>query len=494
MTAIAQALAQGYGGEEIIKYLKRAFPKMAPSIAKATANGYGADQILKYVSRLLEDEKPTKGLSPHEIEKGNQERTNKLGKQILGSAATGLGLSAFAKNVPNIIKGAQQAIGTPSLQLPNSGTSVGSNIGPKPMAGAPITPPPINASSPVAPGTPIQPQAVQPVQPPQQNAPNVDSSQIIADMGIGSQVKNLAEAGNDPEAIATAVGISLKPNQKKWLEEQIKAGTAKSLPEMISDFLSNPSSNEKKSPEIAENMQKQAQNSKVERINTENGGYYEGPNFEQTGTAKKLKKIEEEKPIEKGSIVATPSGESGTIKSLRNKEALIDEDGKLHKVKKEDLVQIPENIRNQNFEEILDKYFHQFPEEGEGSLSDNLSGASYSPGHGIFPSQTLVSFIDSPHKIYLYENVEPELFDTISEGTGTTKTSGGTGLPGKYRVGLFDSRGGPFQKVRENPEKYPFTVFNVEYSMFGDLAQTLKQRRLRKKREDREKQKRNKSS
>jgi hypothetical protein len=445
MTAIAQALAQGYGGEEILKYLKRAFPKMAPSIAKATANGYGADQILKYVSRLLEDEKPAKGGSPHEIERENQERTNKLGKQIITSAATGLGLSAFAKNVPNIIRGAQQAIGAAPLTLP--GTSAASHIGPKPMGGAPITPPPVNASSPIAPGSPIQPQAAQPVQPsptPQQNAPPVDSAQVIQDMGIGAQVRNLAQAGNDPEAIATAVSVSLKPHQKKWLEQQLKEGNAKPLPEMIADFLSNPSNQEKKSPENAENVQKQAQNapnegedlSKMSHVDIQRKfkvGYGEAVRMKKAAMGGK----EENKPIEKGSIVATPDGEVVDIKDIRKTEALADEDGKLHKLKIGDL-KLPDEKIQQTVARLL-----EIPEVEKSSI---INYWSYDPED----KELFLMFHNG--ETYKYLEVPEELEEELLESSTAPKTKGQNEF-GAWSQEDPQSRGATFiNKLIANPK------------------------------------------
>jgi hypothetical protein len=172
------------------------------------------------------------------------------------------------------------------------------------------------------------------------------------------------------------------------------------------------------------------------------------------------------------------TGDLGTIKSERNGKALFDVEGKLHEVKKDDLIELPENIKNKDYESIAKSYFDTFPKEGEGSLSDALSVMAYDP-----ESRTLVaSFPDSPHSIYSYENVEPELYEEIISASTAPKTSGGTGLPGTWDVNVADSRGSPFKKISSNKDKYPFKKLTVGYNMWGNLANTLKEMRKQQRR------------
>lgn len=336
MTPILQAAAQGYSSQQILRYLQNAFPKLTPKILQATANGYSVDQILKFVNKLMESETFSPNTTPHEIEAANQKKYNEYGKKILGTAATGIGLTNFARQLPRLVQtlGSNLGVGTSAI----GGTQP--NIGPQPMANAPVQP-----NAPTNPQTNppnLNTQGIQPQQqsisqttqtiPTQTSANPQQSVSLIEQMGIGPQIQTLHAAGNNLEGISAAVGVTMKPNQRKWLDEQIKAGNAKSLPDMIGDYLGQTvtpnqptqAANEKISPEIAENVQKQP--------------------------------IQQPKPKgkpQKGELVATPSGEVGTLKDVKNKEGLIDEDGKLHKVKLSDL-QAPGETEVEVVERLLE--------------------------------------------------------------------------------------------------------------------------------------------
>lgn len=468
--SLMSALAQGYSSSQIIKWLSTNSKKFSKQIKSALSQGYTDDQILTYLTKGKhashgERNKMLGGMT--EGEKGARifnvptdwSKVKQVG-ELAATAATGYGIAKAAPAAVQGIKGL----------FKGQNPFLAPNIGPKPMANAPTQAPQVApASQATIPTHPVssqtnnaqaaQPAQSQPPNPqPQSQIPPQQSIQIIGQLGVADQIKNLQKTGNTPEAIATAVSVSMKPNQKKWLEEQMKAGTAKSLPEMVDDFMSQApqeiqQAGEQNAPSTQENVQK------IEEI---------------------------EKPLSKGETVSSISGKTGQLQSIREKEALVkDDDGKLHKVKVEDLVAIPDEIKNKDYHSIAQEYISTFPEEGKGSLSDALSVMAYDPQK----NELIAAFPDNPTKMWRYSNVEPELYEEIISASTAPKTSGGTGIPGTWNVNTADSRGSPFRKISQNKEKYPFTTFEVGYNMFGPLAQAIKEMRKQKRKSDNERKK-----
>jgi len=53
MTPIESALEQGHSEEDILSYLKKAFPKIVPKILKAQNTGYSVSNILNFLSTSM---------------------------------------------------------------------------------------------------------------------------------------------------------------------------------------------------------------------------------------------------------------------------------------------------------------------------------------------------------------------------------------------------------------------------------------------------------
>ena len=102
MTPIVEAASEGYSGEDILKFMGKYFPKIAPRISQARNFGYTTDQILKYVN-TLQEEGFGEFETPNEIEAKHHEKLNQRAKKILGTAATAAGTAAFVSKLPGLV-------------------------------------------------------------------------------------------------------------------------------------------------------------------------------------------------------------------------------------------------------------------------------------------------------------------------------------------------------------------------------------------------------
>jgi KTSC domain-containing protein len=427
---LMSALAQGFNAKQILDWLMNNHKKIGKHIRSAKSQGYNDDQILTYLTKGQhashgERNEMLGGMT--EQEKGarifNQGTDwNKLAKGV-GTAAT-LATGAYGL-----------ARGIPALARSGVGQNILSRFGMGARQQQPNIPP-STVTTPTSPQGNISPTNAQPVA--QSSNPNIQQSQptqaaqspqvqnqpsstpinknvsvdIIQQMELENKVKNLASAGNSPEAIAAAINISLKPHQKKFLEEKIKSAQAKPLKETIEDYLSlegqnisNNKANEKKTSELGDLLHEN-----VEKPS----------NFP-----------------EKGSFVATPDGNVGYIKDIKKTEALIDEDGKIHKLKIKDL-KMPDETVVQTVTRLL-----EMPEIDKSSI---INYWSYDPED----KELFLMFHNG--ETYKYLDVPEELEQELSEAAISPKTKG------KNEFGAWSqedplSRGATFiQKLIAHPK------------------------------------------
>jgi preprotein translocase subunit YajC len=473
MTPILQAAAQGYSPNEILKYIAKLFPKVAPKIAQATASGYTIDQTLKYINRLMEEDKIPKGLTSHEIEALHTKKYNELSKKILGTAATAVGSTAFVKNLPKLLQAGASAL----------------NIGPQPMGGAPIQPAqasaqpaqPLNAGGTAqnAPQQPNQPQPAQPQASPAITQVTGNSTQIINSMGIAPQIQNLAEAGNTPEAIATAVGVSLKPNQRKWLDDQIKEGKSKALPDLVADFLSesNPQQNPQQNPVTSQRNENSTASQPQEAV----------PEQAILEQKQSLISAEDWKKKMKGESVITPSGQYGQVESIREKEALVkDENGKLHKVEADDLISSP--LPEKDLADLYDDLIKGIEGHTEEEVSKMANWAGYDP------TTNTLAFLPHDGALYTYENLNPEDVAELTNILSTRKTTGENFI-GVWKEGTKSPIGAAMSKLIQKLQKESggkgkeySHKFQTVYSALEPAIKAAKNRHRERKKNERKKQ------
>lgn len=390
MNPIAQGLALGYTASQILSFLSRAFPNMAPRIQKAQKAGYAAEEIVKFIEKASQGAEYPENATQYEIHKINERRDSALTKGAIKLAAGSFAIPAIARS--GVGQGIMQQIGLTPKPAPTVGQPVSAQ--PSGVAQSAIqgnaAQPQLQAQTPLSPNIGLQspqvPQATSPQSVPTtpQQPPTVDSKAILAQMGIEENTRNLLSKGMSPEDAGAVVDKFLKPHQKKWLDEQVKAGKAKPLVEMVKDYAAQP-------------QQPSEQTSPVAPQSPEMASSMSEAQLEQKA-----------KPV-KGDIVATPDGIVGNLKDIKQKEALVEADGKLHKVKVDELEQPDEDIV-QSVANLL-----KIPEIDRSSI---ISYWAYDPED----QQLFVQFHNG--ETYKYKEVPEETISALAEAMGIPKTEG----------------------------------------------------------------------
>lgn len=407
---LMSAITQGFNAKQIINWLVSNNKKLSKHIKSAKSQGYDDDQILTYLTKgkyashgqrnqmlsgMTEQEKGTRIL--------NQPTDLSTVKKGIGAA------SALAGGAYGIARG------LPALARSTVGQNIMRRFGMQPPPAAPVNPSPLpnqplggvptaqavpqQAAQPVAP-SPVQPQQAQATPQPSPITPE-SSINLVEQMGIGERIKTLKKAGNTPEAITTAISVSLKPHQKKFLEDQVKAGKAKNLPEIINDYLNKPET------EVAGEKDIETQ----------------------------VPKVEPQKAL-KGDTVITSDGEIAELKSIRDKDALIDKNGKIEKVKASDLESLTQKYKDVSFDvSTVPESERSAPLYGISANRDNTSLTIE-----FFPKDSYDADIEYEYFRKDGKPFEEDLLKRLREGLDIPVTSG-VEWAGFWNSEKADSRG-----------------------------------------------------
>lgn len=306
---IAKALSSGFTSKQVIDYILKKFPNHSDKIKNAMTAGFTTDQILKFLSggrkalasiESNEKEGATEFQQTRNRDIGRREKINERGAQagaLLGtSIAAPMAASALKHALPTNLssmipaltgQSPQQTQQTQSSQPPNS------PVNPAP---ANIPQPPVNQSAPIV----AQPSNIQ------QSKGISNPKEYLEKKGVLQAVNESLKRGNNPEQVAAELGIK-------------RSGNTKIDPELLQNI-----------EEYAKTAQEQPQ--------------------ERTAMEPSSQKPDEVQPkaetpkIEKNSVVSSPQG-VGEVKEIRNGQAIVDVDGKLHKVKEEELESEPEEVK-----------------------------------------------------------------------------------------------------------------------------------------------------
>jgi hypothetical protein len=433
---IGSFLSAGYSAQQVLQMLDKTFPNIARGAKSALQLGRTAEDIVRLLSKLKVndlkkiDKNAEKLDFTTPLERANKAARSQEQNPIYEGAKDVAKLGALAagtfgaakliqglnpKQFPQVEQNPYESTIQPSTAIPQENltlptgqsvpvSSLQNNIGPKPMSNAPVQPSQPNSLS--QPTTATQPETnniSEPTQPNSSSSPE-QSVSLIEQMGIGPQIQTLHSAGNNPEAISAAIGTTMKPHQRKWLDEQIKAGKAKPLPDLITDYISQFAANATASPQSETESQKQPEQPKL-------------------------------KP-QKGEFVSSAEGHIGELKDIRDKEALIESEGKIHKVKASDLESLTNKYKDVHFD------VSSVPEEDRSapllSISPNRDKTSITIEY--FPKNST-----KPTEEYEYFRKDGKPFDQgilerLREGVDIPVTSG-VEWAGFWNATRGDSRG-----------------------------------------------------
>ena len=410
---ITKALSRGFTSKQIIDYLLKKFPNHSDKIKEALAAGFTVDQVVKYLGggkKALNQMAPISSTETgvnSEFAQIRQKQTekNKAENQVVtagaaGLAGAGLGASmassALTRAVPSNLLG--YIPGTRPGPQSNPLTSQ-SPMGPGPNSPGinvmPQAPKPPMAASPNQPTPQSIPRPPQPIQPQRDVNKSVD---IIKSTGHEATVKNLLEGGLSPTDIKDTLGQIMGKKKLKELEKETGG-----IEQAIEDYASTIVQKLQETPlETAEIPNEQSTTDLLPKP-TE---FVEEP-------------IEEEKPkpIAKKETVATPQG-IGQIKEIRNGKALVEVDGKLHKVEESDLVQSP--LPMEELADLHDNLIKGIEQHTGKEVSKNVEWAGYDPKLNELAYKPW----SGGGKVYIYSDISPEDKDELLSILAERKTSG----------------------------------------------------------------------
>jgi hypothetical protein len=513
-SALAAAFSQGFTSEQVIQYLVRHSPKYAKKIAKASGVGYTPSQILRYITKDNPRERAATTEYEETRNKDQKNRTN-ANKAVIGGSiaavaaplAASAGTTALSRALPQTLQHL-----APQIQSAMGNDASNPNMSSAPTA--PITPqtssnqsvsqqPPSNLGN-----ANIQQETN--IAQPEIKSNIVETLWNNLEKGVGKSfgfesdaflkiAKRMKSTGSirSKEDFQRFFNIfDQKKNEGKNLPEALREASAEYDTQRLAADVMDPSVNElRATPEQLKEIY-----SKNEKKALDGESAFDVHKRLKIGYADAAKLIEErdkvndevksqdklkdtklvdepsQEPIkiEKNSVVSSPNG-IGEVKEVRNGQALVEVDGKLHKVKEEDLEGEPEDL-----EEAVRHIMDSTPESMKSTAMESSIHVSLPTGQDLM----LVKFYDGKWAWYL--DIPESLYSDIATGIYEPKTAAKTGIA-QYKPGVIDSRGAGFQsEIVQNPkyaknekEKtwgYASTKYNALAKIQGILNKLSKER------------------
>lgn len=449
---IANALMAGYSIAQALGFLTNNFPNIGKRIKDAQKLGYDVNQIIKTFSNMsiddlesFENSQEIKTKNPWiDSDKVQQERSassqiKKNLPKIAGLVAAPLAAygvyralkggfpSPPSQNIPQLPGGMPPGPNSPGVTVLNTPTS-------PPMPGSPVNPPPVVPQSPgqmATPATPM-PQGITPGQQIQQNVQAPLNSALNA-VG-GEQISQASQAIPDQPITPP---IPLFEQLMNGVDiESLDEGTQQQLRflSMISDQLESQG-------KTLDDVQFKNLKKKIDKLLEGKGGVV----LEEV--SRRLPKPEiNPTTIEKSSIVSTPSG-VGEVKSISGDNAIVDIDGKAHKIKSSEIE--PSIFTD---DDVADAYDHIIKVIPEAHRSGFIQWAGYDEDRNV------LGFIPRGGKYEELHNITPEEAKMIKEGKGVARTSG------ENKEGLWvtgeDTRGGVISQIIWDRKKKEDSLFS----------------------------------
>lgn len=465
---IEQALLAGFGEEKILQFIGTRIPQLAKGINKAKENGIDPAKILRFLSysnpkkaskEQIEKQKTTNDqyLSKVGIQT-KQERNDKRNRSLALTLGIGAGLLGTLSEeqpeeqsaaLPISNKGKPKPLAKSHIQSLQAQSSNQNLPSPMDLFSSQAQQPPINPNN--IPQQQVNPQQNKSIlsrenlesQAKQLNINPERSVEILNNLDQGERIKKLAEAGNNPKNIANILRSALTPDQRNTLGTMINSGEAKSLESMVEDYLST--------------SQNQAENTPINAI-------------------------EEKKSPEKpkvGEIVATSSG-FGNLKSIRENDALIEENGKLKKVPVDEIVTSP--LPEKDLADLFDDLILGIEKETGQDVSRNVNWAGYNAD-----TNTLL-YLPHGGDMYEYKDIPEDEVRNLTNVLHKRKTTGknwigpwveGTNSPIGAAISNLINR---LKKERGIGKEYS-RKFDTIYSALepGSEASKLKKKKKKKK-------------
>lgn len=425
MSPLIQALDQGYPPEEILGYISKVLPNIAPAIKKATRSGYAVREILGFLSKNFDNE-DRRGMSEsqrHAANKRSDAASVKHGLKLAASAvvaplAASAARSALSRALPtNLTNGLTQTLAN---SVPNASPS-------NPQSPSGSVNPDVNMQQ--QPQLPNQSQAL-PLQPPVNQTPNnvsqtpnieqpkvFDTNIIKNGLASRRQIDALIKSGNGPEEIEAYLK-KFNPGFIKTIEKEGKGP----FKDVVAQYMQEKMRDDAMQPEGSQPLNQP----KIGQIPQE-----------QEKISPEIEKPIEQPKIEKKSIVSSPQG-VGEVREIRNGQAIIDIDGKLHKVKEEELEASP--LPEKELDELYDDLIKGIESKTGEDVSRMVQWAGYNP------ETNTLQFLPHTGKLYKYGNISEEDAALLTDILSTRKSSGENFI-GAWKAGSKSPIGAALSKL-----------------------------------------------
>jgi hypothetical protein len=377
MTPIMRALALGYAAPQILEYVQRAIPSLGSKITRAKKSGYSVEEILNILHQGFSSS-GYEGMTESQIHKSRSERQNQLGKDLLklgigsiGGIALSRGLPAFMESLKGSLgKGSSAGSGAVAEAL-QSGTQTNQpEILQQQQSLEPIKKIDQLSQTSVEPKSEIAQMAPEAVPTTSQQPPELDSPSILAELGVDQKINNLLAQGKSPQQVSREIVGEFNPKQKKLFSQKVQKGAIPPTFEaLVQDYASK--------------------------------------------TPKQDKSIT--KPV-KGDLVALPNGEIGELEHIKEKQALVKSEGRLHKVNASEIISSP--IPAQDLASLHDELISGIEKETGEEVSRNVNWAGYDP------ATNRLAYLPHLGALYFYDDISPDERTQLTSLLNQRKTSG----------------------------------------------------------------------
>lgn len=448
MNPLAQGMALGYTGQQLLNFLTKAIPSLSPKISQAQKAGHSIEKIINFLGKTMEAQSYPKNMTQNQIHGQKTKEKEALTKGLLAKGAallgTGLATAAVSRALPTLASGLMQQGSTPPV--PNQPTNPGGTppTSPTPQQPQPSTPTqqPQGPTSPIpSPNQPVNSQATLATSPYQQppvnqSTPIVPNSQQTTQAEVNplqskqvpplpqalqKQVESMLAAGNDVENIAGTIKAT-QPQVAKEYEKTTNVA-------------------------IADAVKQFAETNSVQPSKLEPMARISEPEIEPT----------QDKPIENKSVVALPNGDIGEVTDIRQGIATVNANGKTYRRKVEDLIQEPQDAAVQALELIK-----SFTPEQERSAHHALSLYD--------DTEKKATFLFHNGDGYVVEDISPEEYERLSTEVDAARTSG-TSPIAMWATG-GGSRGAAYQNIVKDLKK-PYRKIKVGYNLFKNFQKNI---------------------
>lgn len=442
---VTNALGAGHPVGRIINLLLQ-IPYYANFINRARDSGHSDDQIINFLREAETTSNPAK-YTPKEIE--SQARKLKQGQQksILSGAIPFAAGAVAANLLPQLLgSGGQPPTPAPTQPMPSGGMPP---TPPQPMPSGGLLPMPQGSNipqnlPPIPPqiglppqGGPIAPSGMQPLTP-SIGGPQAPAKQP-SDLSIEGLRKQFAEspvAKEEGKILTAAKKMLAKPEMTaNMTKEQVKSiftlndeeadAVLKIFHDQTKGLYLKPEQAIQAPPKKQEPALESQVTKEVPRVSREALKQFEGPEME-------FPKLDISK-IKKGDEVITPNNQIGNIEAFSGSGVLVNVDGKIKKLKVDELEGTPDFIKSAKI--VID------PSQVEEAAKSAALGTVLES-----PDKTKLSISFGPSgEFYTYRRkdgkpIDEDILNRIKEGM-TMPISTGDAFLGSWDSGIADSRG-----------------------------------------------------